>query len=162
MIRLSETVEWALHSVTLLALLPAESALPTSRLAEFHGVRATYLAKAMQSLAREGIVEASVGRHGGYRLGRAPEKITVLEVVEAVEGTASSFRCTEIRRDGPARVDGSLYSPICAIAEVMYRADRAWRDELNRITLADLLARLSATVPSEALLKGATWFQEIL
>lgn len=160
--RLSETVEWAVHSITVLALLPEGSALPVSRLAEFHGVRAAYLAKAMQALARKGLVEASVGRHGGYRLARPPEKINLLEVVEAVEGRASSFRCTEIRRNGPARVDESLYSPICAIAEVMYRADRAWRDELASTTLADLLSRLAATISPEALRKGAVWFQEVL
>src|SRR5437588_12928645 len=95
--RLGEPVEWALHCTTVLALLPADGALPASKLAEFHGVPAAYLAKALQSLSRAGIVESVPGRHGGYRLGRPPAGITLLDVVEAVEGHRASVRRPERR-----------------------------------------------------------------
>jgi Rrf2 family protein len=160
--RLGEGVEWALHCTTVLALVPPDSAMPAAKLAQFHGVPAAYLAKSMQALAREGIVESVAGRNGGYRLGRAAKDITILDIVEAVEGRASSFRCTEIRKRGPARVRAGLYSPVCAIAEVMYRADEAWRDELRKTTVADLIGRLSQTVPIEATVKGVTWMQEAI
>lgn len=123
--RLGEGVEWALHCATLLALVPADQAMPAARLAEFHGVPAPYLAKTLQALAREGIVESVPGRRGGYRLGRPLSEITVLDVVEAAEGRQPSFRCAEIRRRGPARVRDRQYTPVCAIADVMYRADSA-------------------------------------
>jgi Rrf2 family protein len=158
--RLGEPVEWALHCTTVLALLPSDRALPASRLAEFHGVPAAYLAKALQSLSRAGIVESVPGRRGGYRLGRPPASITLLEVVDAVEGPELSFRCTEIRKRGPARV-AHRYSPVCAIAEAMYRADEAWRAELAHTTVADLLQKLATTVPMEAATKAAAWFQEV-
>ena len=160
--RLGEPVEWALHCTTVLALLPGDGAMPASKLAEFHGVPAAYLAKAMQSLSRAGIVESVPGRHGGYRLTRQPAEITLLDVIEAVEGRESSFRCSEIRKRGPARVSPRLYTPVCAIAEAMYRADEAWRAELRRTTVADLLQKLAATVPAEAVMKGAAFFQEVL
>lgn len=160
--RLAEPVEWALHCTTVLALLPDGGAVPASKLAEFHGVPAAYLAKALQSLSRAGIVESVAGRHGGYRLGRPPAEVTLLDVVEAVEGRESSFRCTEIRKRGPARVSARLYSPVCAIAEAMYRADEAWRDELRRTTVADLLQKLATTIPTEAVMKGAAFLQEVL
>jgi Rrf2 family protein len=160
--RLAEPIEWALHCTTVLALLPADGAMPASRLAEFHGVPAAYLAKALQALSRAGIVESVAGRRGGYRLGRPPAAITLLDVVDATEGTEPSFRCTEIRKRGPARVAPGLYSPVCAIAEAMYRADEAWRAELARTTVADLLQRLATTVHTEAVAKGAAWFQEVL
>ena len=159
--RLGEPVEWALHCTTVLALLPEGSALPASKLAEFHGVPAAYLAKSLQSLSRAGIVESVPGRHGGYRLGRLPAEVTLLAVVEAVEGRESSFRCTEIRKRGPARVSPRLYLPVCAIAEAMYRADEAWRAELRGTTVADLLQKLATTVPAEAVMKGAAFFQEV-
>jgi Rrf2 family protein len=136
--------------------------MPASKLAEFHGVPAAYLAKALQSLSRAGIVEAVPGRHGGYRLGRRPAEVTILDVIEAVEGQESSFRCTEIRKRGPARVAPGLYSPVCAIAEAMFRADEAWRMELRKTTVADLLQKLASTVPMEAAVKGAAFFQEVL
>jgi len=160
--RLGEPVEWALHCTTVLALLPADAALPASKLAEFHGVPAAYLAKSLQSLARAGIIDSVPGRHGGYRLGRPPADITLLDVIEAVEGREQSFRCTEIRKRGPAKVSPRLYSPVCAIAEAMYRADEAWRAELRTTTVADLLQKLAATVPMEAAMRGAAFFQEVL
>ena len=136
--------------------------MPSSRLAEFHGVPAAYLAKTLQALAAAGIVESVPGRNGGYRLGRAPADITVLDVVEAVEGRESSFRCSEIRRRGPARIAARHYTPVCAIADVMHRADSAWRDELRKTTIGDLFGRLSRTVPAEAAVKAASWMQEVM
>jgi Rrf2 family protein len=160
--RVGEPVEWALHCTTVLALLPADRALPASRLAEFHGVPAAYLAKALQSLSRAGIVESVPGRRGGYRLARSPADISMLEVVEAVEGSEPSFRCTEIRKRGPARVAPRLYSPVCGIAAAMYRADEAWRGELAKVTVADLLGWMAAEVSKEAFAKSAAWFQEVV
>src|SRR5438105_6564056 len=125
--RLSEPVEWALHCTTVLVLLPADAALPASRLAEFHGVPAAYLAKTLQALSRGGIVESVPGRRGGYRLARPPAEITLLDVVEAVEGRDPSFRCTEIRKRGPARASPPPYTPARSDAAAMYRADAASR-----------------------------------
>src|ERR1700759_4060831 len=96
--RMSEGVEWAAHCVVLLARLPEGAALPASRLAEYHGVPAPYLAKALQALARAGLVTSKAGRRGGYRLTRDPAQITLLDVVNAVEGDEPAFRCTEIRQ----------------------------------------------------------------
>lgn len=159
---MSQGVEWALHCATLLALVPADQSMPASKLAEFHGVPTAYLSKTLQDLARAGIVESVAGRRGGYRLGRPLTEITVLDVVEAAEGTEPTFRCTEIRRRGPARVPERQYTPVCAIADVMYRADTAWREELRKTTLADLFGRLSQTVPARAALKAAAWMQEAM
>jgi Rrf2 family protein len=159
--RMAEPAEWALHCTTVLALLPSDGALPASRLAEFHDVPAAYLAKALQSLSRAGIVEAVAGRKGGYRLGRPPAEITLLDVVEAVEGREPSFRCTEIRKRGPARVSPRLYSPVCSIAAAMYRADDAWRRELAATTIGDLVMELAQKVPMEAAQRGASWLQEV-
>src|SRR5687768_4360995 len=106
--KLGEGVEWALHCATVLALVPPGRALPAAALAEFHGVPPAYLAKTMQALAREGIVESVPGRRGGYRLARRAREVTILDVVEAIEGRERSFRCSEIRRRGPARVPNKL------------------------------------------------------
>src|SRR3954468_14520031 len=160
--KLAEPVEWALHCTTVLALLPSDAALPASKLAEFHGVPAAYLAKSLQSLSRAGIVESVPGRNGGYRLGRPPAEISLLDVVDAVEGREPSFRCTEIRKRGPARVSPRLYSPVCSIAAAMYRADEAWRAELARTSIGDLVMDLAKHVPMEAAQKGAVWLQEVL
>ena len=53
-------------------------------------VPAQYLAKILQDLARIGLLQSTRGRGGGFRLGRAPEDIRLLEVVEAVDGPGFS------------------------------------------------------------------------
>ena len=160
--RIGEGVEWAIHCAELLAVLPPDASLPASRLAEFHGVRAPYLAKALQALTRAGITESVPGRKGGFRLARRPRDIRALDIVLAVEGDERAFRCTEIRRRGPSRVPARCYTPTCGIAAAMWRAEEAWRDSLAQTTLADLLAGLATTVPPEAATKAVAWMQEVL
>jgi Rrf2 family protein len=160
--KLGDGVEWGLHCCTLLALLPDDAALPASRLAEFHGVPAAYLAKHLQALSRAGIVEAVAGPRGGYRLARPPTEVTLLDVVEAVEGRAPAFRCTEIRQRGPASLPAREYRVACSITRAMHRAEDAWRSELRSQTIADLVLSLATSVNPRAATKAAAWFQEVL
>jgi Rrf2 family protein len=161
-VRLAEGVEWGLHCVTLAALLPPGAALPASRLAEYHDVPTAYLAKQLQALSRAGVLEAVPGPRGGYRLARPASAISVLEVVEVIDGAEPAFHCTEIRRRGPARLPAGEYRVPCSIHVVMDRADAAWRAELARTSIADVVAMLASSAPRPALEKGLRWFQEVL
>jgi Rrf2 family protein len=160
--RMGDGVEWALHSCTFLAVLPAGTSLPAARLAEYHGVPAAYLAKHLQALAQAGVLAAVPGRRGGYRLARPAGEITVLDVVLAVEGREPAFRCMEIRRRGPAAGPPDHYRAACTITHAMHRAESAWRNELAATTLADIVAGLGAAVHPEAAVKAARWLQEVL
>ena len=140
MFRLSAQVEWALHCCVVLSRVADGQALPASRLAELHGVPLPYLAKALQAMSRSAIVEAVPGRNGGYRLARDPAAISFLEIIDAIEGRATTFVCTEIRRRLPP--GGQRPMPVCAIAAAMYRAEESWRTELAATTLADIRTQL--------------------
>jgi Rrf2 family protein len=144
-----------------LALVPRDSALPATRLAEFHGVPGPYLAKTLQALANAGLLESVPGRNGGYRLARPPSKITLLEVVDAVEGDEPPFRCTEIRQRGPAALRARDYALPCGIARAMAAAEAAYRRELRSRTLADVLIQLSKDIDPRAATKAANWMQEV-
>jgi Rrf2 family protein len=161
-VRLSEGVEWGLHCAVVLAFVPPGQALPTGRLAEYHGVPTAYLAKHLQAMSRAGIVEAVAGPGGGYRLARPAADISMLDVVEAIDGVEPAFRCTEIRRRGPARVAAREYRVPCSIHAVMDRADTAWRDELRAVSVADLVRMVIEGAPPRAVDKGMQWFQEVL
>lgn len=137
--RLNEGVEWALHSCLLLASAAPRS-LSAAQLAAFHDLPGHYHAKHLQALARASILTSVPGPGGGYRLARPPEAITVLDVVEAVEGAGATFRCQEIRQRGPAALPASCYRQRCAIARAMADADAQWRATLRDRTLADLVA----------------------
>ena len=105
--KLSDGVEWGVHVCTLLAAVPPDNALPAAKLAEYHGVPSAYLAKHLQALASAGVFETVKGPRGGYRLARPAAKVTMLDIVEAIDGEEPAFRCTEIRRRGPTAVAGA-------------------------------------------------------
>ena len=155
--KLSEGVEWAAHCAVLLAALPEGASLPAARLAEYHGVPAPYLAKSLQALTRAGIVESATGRFGGYRLARAPGEISLLQIVQAIEGEGRAFRCTEIRKRGPSAAGARAYSPTCGIAAAMWRAEDAWRRELESTTVADIAAQVMRQAPPAAIDRAAVW-----
>jgi Rrf2 family protein len=161
-VKLSDGVEWTAHCCVLLAAVPPPGALPAARLAEYHGVPAAYLAKHMQALARDGIVETVKGPRGGYRLARPADEITLLDIVEAVDGRESAFRCTEIRRRGPSAVPAREYKPLCGIHAAFNGADAAWRAALQATTVAELLTGVVQNASPKSLTKAANWMQEVL
>jgi Rrf2 family protein len=158
--RLSDGVEWGVHVCTLLATLPADGALPAAKLAEFHDVPAAYLAKHLQALAGAGVLQTAKGPRGGYRLSRPPAEITILDVVEAIDGDEPAFRCTEIRRRGPTAMPARYYPRPCGIHAAFDRADEVWRAELRATTIADLVLGVMRDAPPAALEKGVRWLGE--
>jgi Rrf2 family protein len=154
---LGNQVEWAIHCVVLLAALPDKIHMSAKELAIFHKVPKEYLAKALQLLANAGIVETGLGPTGGYRLARLAKDISLLDIVEALEGKHSTFKCTEIRKQGPCRVASTLYAPICKIAKTMYDADEAWREVLRRRRISDLVEELNRDLPPELKQKTEKW-----
>jgi Rrf2 family protein len=161
-VRISEGVEWGLHCAVLLAVLPADAALPAGRLAEYHGVPTAYLAKHLQAMSRAALLESLPGPRGGYRLARPANRISVLDVVEAIDGSAPAFRCTEIRRRGPAAVAAREYRVPCSIHQVMDRADAVWRAELSATSIADLVAMVGEHASPAGLRKGIKWLSDAL
>lgn len=82
--RMFQSVEYALRAVVWLAAHP-ESTVSTPDIARSTKVPPGYMSKVLQSLARAGLVASNPGRTGGFRLARAPEAISVLDVVNAVD-----------------------------------------------------------------------------
>jgi Rrf2 family protein len=92
-----------------------------------------YLPQVMAALVRAGIVVSVAGRDGGYLLARRPEEVSLLDVVEAVDGPIRSTVC--VLRGGPCTWDGT-----CAVHEAWSAAQEAFRAEFARTSLADLVA----------------------
>src|SRR3954454_4672764 len=140
--KMSGGVEWGVHCCVVLS--QASEAVPAARLAEFHGVSKTYLAKHLQQLSKAGLVRSTEGRVGGYELTRGPADITVLEIVQAIDGDRPAFRCTEIRQRGPLAASPEACTKPCGVARVMAAAEVAWRSSLASVTVADLAATVDA------------------
>lgn len=155
----SVSVEYGLH--TILWLLAEYPKRPSSRdLAEMQGIPAAMVAKIMPKLEKAGIVNSSDGISGGYALAKAPAEVTVLDVVDAIDGDRKLFDCKEVRRGcvlfGGAPPAWSV-SGVCRIHATMIRAEKQMRAELNKTTLADL-AHGGRPAEFEALV--ADWFRD--
>jgi Rrf2 family protein len=135
-VKMSGGVEWALHCCVVLTA--ADRPVSALRLAQLHDVSATYLAKQLQALSRAGLVRSAQGQAGGYVLTRSASEVTVLDVVEAVDGARSAFVCTEIRQRGPLATPREACTAPCAISRAMSAADEAWRAALRDVSIADL------------------------
>lgn len=153
---LKNQVEWALHCCGVLAGLPEGKYLPTKDLAEFHGVPKEYLSKALQGLSQAGLVDSTLGPRGGYRLSKDPTQITFLDIVEAVEGSRSTFVCTEIRKNNPC-IGKKKIGKKCAIARLMHEADEAWRNHLKSVRLSDLVEILSDELDPQLIKENIAW-----
>lgn len=90
-----------------------------------------YLAKIFGSLVRAELLLAVRGKHGGYRLGRPAEEITVLEVIEAIEGPIALNFC---QHDPPKCEEYD-----CPLRPVWAEMQETLRQRLGEMTLAQYL-----------------------
>ncbi len=116
---LSSTAEYALRAIVHLATSP-ESHCTAAAIAEKTKVPAGYISKVLQDLAREGIVLSQRGPNGGFLLARAPEKISLLEVINAVDPICRITECP-LGIPGHGKNLCPLHSSIDAAAALLER-----------------------------------------
>lgn len=155
--KLGDGVEAAIHCCATLAGVEGGATLTAAALAEGHGLSPSYLVKHLNALAAVGMLESIPGPHGGYRLARAPERITLLDIVLAVEGREPAFRCAEIRRRGPNPLPASAYVKPCGINVAMLRAEKAWRAALAETRLSDIVADFMADADPRSIARGCAF-----
>ena len=149
--RMNQGVEWAVHVLLALAWLDDDEPVSTARFAASYELPPAYLNKQLQALVRAGLLESLPGARGGFRLARPAEKITLMDVVMAIEGPEPAFQCTEIRRQGSgADAPESWFRFACAVSTGMQRAELAWRKSLAAQTIADVKAEAELHAPAIA------------
>jgi Rrf2 family protein len=155
--KLGEGVEAAIHCAAMLASVDGEATMPASAMAEAFGLSPSYLLKHLNMLSASGILESVSGPAGGYRLARSSDRITLLDIVLAVEGREPAFRCGEIRRNGPARLDPSAYAKPCGINAAMLKAERAYRAALAEAKLSDIVAEYMTDADPRSVAAGCAF-----
>lgn len=162
MAHITNSVEYGIHC--LLWLVDPASGQPSSRdLAELQGISPSFVAKIFPKLEKAGIVQAAAGVSGGYCLARAPADITVLDVVDAIEGNKPLFNCQEIRdRCAVFEEDAPTWATkgVCAIHAAMLRAEAAMRESLAQETLASLAAVVERKAPKSFPIEVRGWLNE--
>lgn len=94
MLRVTKLTDYATVVLTVLAARPGQ-VLSASELAEAAGLEAPTVAKLLKPLAQAGLVIGLRGVHGGYRLSRDAAQITLIEVVQAMEGPLAITECSQ-------------------------------------------------------------------
>jgi Rrf2 family protein len=156
-VKLPVSTEWVLHCATTLAQLEPGATASAKQLAAYYDLPAPYLAKQLQALVRAGLLTATTGPRGGFRLARPAAEITLLQLVEAVDGAAPPYECREIRRQGRGALPPEDCRDTCILARKMAEAHDVWRQHLAATTLAGILSELPPTAPARTRsLLGAT------
>ena len=93
MLRVTRLTDYATVVLTALAAR-SEAVLSASELAELAGLETPTVSKVLKPLAQAGLVEGFRGVNGGYRLARPATAITLIEIVEAMEGPLAITECS--------------------------------------------------------------------
>jgi Rrf2 family protein len=151
MAHITASVEYGIHC---LLWMTGSGGTPVSsrELAELQGISPSFVAKIFPKLEKAGIVRASEGVRGGYVLARPAQDISVLALVDAIEGKKPLFDCQEIR--GRCPLFGKeppkwATNGTCAIHAVMLRAEKSMRDALESQSLADVADAVGRKAPAE-------------
>jgi Rrf2 family protein len=106
--------------------------LSARQIAQTHGLPAAFVKKLMQILCRAGLVTATVGQQGGYRLARPPDQISIRKLLEALEGDLSPVAC--LIPDADCELVAG-----CPTRRVWSQIDRKIQQALQEISLQDAL-----------------------
>ena len=107
--------------------LPLGKTIGVQQLAAAQALSPTYLSKILTKLVKAGLIESTPGIHGGYTLTKNKEDLSFLDVIHAIEGTASLFHC-----------GAGLQHDSCLIQQVMTDAERRLEAHLQERKLVEL------------------------
>jgi Rrf2 family protein len=113
---------------------PPESVVTREALARKTSAPTSVLAQALARLVHAGILTAQTGRHGGYRLARNPDRISICDVMIAIDGRESDGW-------GSFRGAPSSRTEVCPLHPLLVVAEQRFLDELRGTSLADLTSR---------------------
>lgn len=133
-----QTVEYALRAVVYLAD-QAPDACATGQIAKATKVPAAYLSKVLQGLRRAGIVHSQRGIGGGISLAIAPDQLSILSVVNAVEPIPRIRKCPLGLAAHGVR--------LCPLHRRLDNALAMMEEAFGETTLAEILAEPTESVP---------------
>ena len=130
--KLSQATTYALHALTYLARHEGGRPVASHVIARSQGIPEKYLLKLLNPLAGTGVLQSLRGPNGGYRLARRPKDISLLEVIETLDGP---FQGTIPFEGKDAKVLSSRLQVVCdQAAEALCR-------QYQKVRLADLAGK---------------------
>ncbi len=131
--KLSKTASLAALAMVHLASRRSEGFIQARQVAEYLSIPTDSALKVLQALSRHNVISSQLGRSGGYRVDAEPREITLRQIVEAIDGP--------IEGEIPVRgYDNGLSEAVVELRKAANRVAHRVRHELERTTVADLLA----------------------
>ena len=131
MFRINKLTDYAV--VLLVEMARTGRVRSTAEIASETGVPLPTVAKVMKALAHNGLVTSTRGAGGGYGLGRAPELITVADMIQAIEGPIALTSCVESSEDEECGIES-----LCPMSGHWSRVNTAVHKALSDVTLAQM------------------------
>jgi Rrf2 family protein len=123
--------EYGIFGILYLAEQPVGRITPLSEISETQNVPEKFLAKIFQSLSKAGLVRSHRGVKGGFSLGRQPDRITIREIVEDIQGPYFIAECLN--------GDRSCKKTNCPLRPLLRKAQTAIVGVFEDHTVADLI-----------------------
>lgn len=127
---LTRKSDYGLQAV--LALARGSEYLSAKHIAEEHQLPLAFVKKLLQKLCHAGLVKATVGQQGGYTLARSPKKISIRELLQALEGDLSPVSCLTPDHTCALTLD-------CTTRRIWQHIDQKISEALQAISLQDVL-----------------------
>lgn len=131
-LQITRQTEYGIKTLIELAKSPEGQLVSAKTISERQDIPETFLHKTLQLLSRAGLVVTQRGVQGGVRLALPAEKITIMDILKAIEGPlainvclVSGYSCDQLQT--------------CRVRRILGRAQAAMATELSRETLADII-----------------------
>lgn len=143
--QITRQADYAVRAVLYLAEQDQHTRVATSEIARAQRIPVTFLAKIVAQLAAAGILRSTRGAHGGVALGRPADEISLLEIVEAIDGPLLLNECV-------ADPSACHIGATCVVHQVWCQAQAELVERLAHTNFAQMARRpLPADVPVSTL-----------
>lgn len=133
MLKLSKKADYALMAVNHLAQHYGEGSFSARDIALLYAIPVGLMAKVLQRLVQKGLLKSQHGASGGYTLGKPPEFISALDVINAIDGPVMITSCTTVR--------GECYqTPTCTVKEPLRKVNERIMNALSSLSIAQINA----------------------
>ena len=136
--------EYAVIGLLYLAKQPPQRMVMIDEISEAEDIPKSFLAKIFQSLAKTGFVSSHRGAGGGFSLAKPAAEITLLQVLQCVEGVFALQKCVS---EEPECVVSNTRMSTCTLCAVFSEAQNRVNEVFARTTMADLLQPKPHSVP---------------
>lgn len=130
MLRVGKLTDYGTVVMTYLAREPKQLHSANEMAAEL-GLALPTVSKILKALVQNGLLVSHRGVKGGYSLALAPEAISVAQIIAAIEGPIALTECSDAAGE-------CEQEPLCSVRTNWQRINRAVRDALERVSLAEL------------------------